>query len=57
VLRADKSSREFGQFFEVLGLAGAKTEAGMREQIEERKAATPRASCPRWTSRPTPGSR
>jgi 2,4-dichlorophenol 6-monooxygenase len=47
VLRANKSSREFGQFFEVLGLAGAKTEAEMREQIEERKAATPRGAAKR----------
>jgi 2,4-dichlorophenol 6-monooxygenase len=47
VLRANKSSREFGQFFEVLGLADAKTEAEMREQIEERKAATPRGAAKR----------
>ena len=47
VLRANKSSREFGQFFEVLGLAEAETEAEMREQIEERKAATPRGAAKR----------
>jgi len=47
VLRANKSSREFGQFFEVLGLAEAETEAEMREQLEERKAATPRGAAKR----------
>jgi 2,4-dichlorophenol 6-monooxygenase len=47
VLRANKSSREFGQFFEVLGLAAAETEAEMRAQIEERKAATPRGAAKR----------
>jgi 2,4-dichlorophenol 6-monooxygenase len=47
VLRANKSSREFGQFFDVLGLTGAATEAEMREQIEERKAATPRGAAKR----------
>jgi 2,4-dichlorophenol 6-monooxygenase len=47
VLRANKSSREFGQFFEVLGLTEAETEAEMREQIEERKAATPRGAAKR----------
>ena len=47
VLRANKSSREFGQFFEVLGLAAAETEAEMREQIEERKAATARGAAKR----------
>jgi 2,4-dichlorophenol 6-monooxygenase len=40
VTRANKSSREFGQFFEVLGLTEAETEEEMREQIEERKANT-----------------
>jgi 2,4-dichlorophenol 6-monooxygenase len=40
VTRANKSSREFGQFFEVLGLTGAGTEEEMRAQIEERKANT-----------------
>jgi 2,4-dichlorophenol 6-monooxygenase len=47
VQRANKSSREFGQFFEVLGLAQAETEAEMREQIEERKAATARGAAKR----------
>jgi len=47
VLRANKSSREFGQFFEVLGLAEAETEAEMREQLEERKAATARGAAKR----------
>jgi len=47
VLRANKSSREFGQFFEVLGLTEAETEAEMREQLEERKAATPRGAAKR----------
>ncbi len=42
VLRANKSSREFVQFFDVLGLTGAKTEAEMIERIDERKANTPR---------------
>jgi 2,4-dichlorophenol 6-monooxygenase len=37
VTRANQSSREFGQFFEVLGLTDAETEEEMREQIEERK--------------------
>jgi 2,4-dichlorophenol 6-monooxygenase len=47
VTRANQSSREFGQFFEVLGLAGASSEDEMREQIEERKAATPRGAAKR----------
>jgi 2,4-dichlorophenol 6-monooxygenase len=47
VLRANQSSREFGQFFEVLGLTEAETEAEMREQIEERKANTPRGAAKR----------
>ena len=38
VLRANQSSREFGQFFEVLGLTDAESEEEMRQQIEERKA-------------------
>jgi len=37
VTRANRSSREFGQFFEVLGLTDAETEEEMRAQIEERK--------------------
>ncbi|HUN33834.1 MAG TPA: FAD-dependent monooxygenase [Trebonia sp.] len=47
VLRANKSSREFVQFFEVLGLLGATSEEEMREQIEERKASTPRGAAKR----------
>ena len=47
VTRANKSSREFGQFFEVLGLTEAETEEEMREQIEERKANTPRGAAKR----------
>ena len=47
VLRANQSSREFGQFFEVLGLTEAETEEQMREQIEERKASTPRGAAKR----------
>jgi 2,4-dichlorophenol 6-monooxygenase len=37
VMRANRSSREFGQFFEVLGLTDVETEEEMRQQIEERK--------------------
>jgi 2,4-dichlorophenol 6-monooxygenase len=44
VLRANKSSREFVQFFDVLGLTGARTEAEMIERIEERKANTLRGA-------------
>ena len=47
VKRANKSSREFGQFFEVLGLMEAETEEEMRQQIEERKANTPRGRAKR----------
>jgi len=47
VLRANKSSREFVQFFDVLGLTGAETEAEMIEQIEERRANTPRGAAKR----------
>lgn len=47
VTRANKSSREFVQFFEVLGLADAETEEEMRAQIEERKANTPRGRAKR----------
>jgi 2,4-dichlorophenol 6-monooxygenase len=47
VLRANKSSREFGQFFDVLGLGSAATEDEMRVQIEERKADTPRGAAKR----------
>jgi 2,4-dichlorophenol 6-monooxygenase len=41
VRRANKSSREFVQFFEVLGLLDAETEEQMVAAMEERKANTP----------------
>jgi 2,4-dichlorophenol 6-monooxygenase len=41
VKRANRSSREFVQFFEVLGLLDAKDEAAMAAALEERKANTP----------------
>jgi 2,4-dichlorophenol 6-monooxygenase len=41
VTRANRSSREFGDIFDALGVTSAKTEAEMVEQIEERKANTP----------------
>jgi 2,4-dichlorophenol 6-monooxygenase len=41
VQRANKSSREFVQFFEVLGLLDATDEAEMAARLEERKANTP----------------
>jgi 2,4-dichlorophenol 6-monooxygenase len=47
VQRANKSSREFVQFFEVLGLLDAKDEAEMAERIEERKANTPAGAAKR----------
>ncbi len=47
VTRANQSSREFVQFFEVLGLTEAETEEEMRQQIEERKANTPRGKAKR----------
>ncbi|MEU4680441.1 FAD-dependent monooxygenase [Micromonospora sp. NPDC023737] len=47
VQRANKSSREFVQFFEVLGLMDAKDEAEMAERIEERKANTPEGAAKR----------
>jgi 2,4-dichlorophenol 6-monooxygenase len=47
VLRANKSSREFVQFFDVLGLTGAETAAEMIKQIEERRANTPRGAAKR----------
>jgi 2,4-dichlorophenol 6-monooxygenase len=47
VRRANQSSREFGQFFEVLGLTAAETEEQMREQISERKANTPAGAAKR----------
>ncbi len=47
VQRANKSSREFVQFFEVLGLLDAKDEAEMAARIEERKANTPAGAAKR----------
>jgi 2,4-dichlorophenol 6-monooxygenase len=47
VQRANKSSREFVQFFEVLGLVEAKDEAEMAARIEERKANTPQGAAKR----------
>src|SRR4051794_3581514 len=41
VQRANKSSREFVQFFEALGLLEAKDQAEMDARIEERKVNTP----------------
>ncbi|TXR57294.1 FAD-dependent oxidoreductase [Quadrisphaera setariae] len=41
VLRANQSSREFGGFFDALGVTSAADQAGMVAAIEERKAATP----------------
>lgn len=47
VTRANRSSREFVQFFEVLGLLDAKDEAEMAARIEERKANTPAGAAKR----------
>jgi 2,4-dichlorophenol 6-monooxygenase len=47
VRRANQSSREFVQFFEVLGLLDATTEDEMRAAIEERKANTPSGAAKR----------
>lgn len=47
VTRANKSSREFVQFFDTLGLTSAKTEADMAAAIEERKANTPAGAAKR----------
>ena len=47
VRRANKSSREFADIFEALGVTGAKTEEEMRARIEERKAATPEGAATR----------
>lgn len=47
VRRANKSSREFVQFFEVLGLLDATTEEEMVAAIEERKANTPKGAAKR----------
>jgi 2,4-dichlorophenol 6-monooxygenase len=47
VKRANRSSREFVQFFEVLGLLDAEDEAEMAARIEERKANTPAGAAKR----------
>jgi 2,4-dichlorophenol 6-monooxygenase len=47
VLRANKSSREFVQLFDALGVTGAKTEAEMIAGIEERKANTSQGAAKR----------
>jgi 2,4-dichlorophenol 6-monooxygenase len=47
VLRANKSSREFVQLFDALGVTAAKTEAEMIAGIEERKASTPQGAAKR----------
>ncbi|ARC56647.1 2,4-dichlorophenol 6-monooxygenase [Frondihabitans sp. 762G35] len=47
VRRANKSGREFGELFTALGVTDARTEDEMREQIEERKANTPRGAAKR----------
>ncbi|MDX6309439.1 MAG: 2,4-dichlorophenol 6-monooxygenase [Nocardioidaceae bacterium] len=47
VQRANKSSREFVQFFEVLGLLDAKDEQEMAARIEERKDNTPAGAAKR----------
>jgi 2,4-dichlorophenol 6-monooxygenase len=47
VERANQSSREFVQFFEVLGLLDAKDEDEMAARIEERKANTPEGQAKR----------
>ncbi len=47
VLRANRSSREFVQLFEALGVLGADGEQQMRALIEERKANTPEGEAKR----------
>ncbi len=47
VLRANKSSREFVQFFDVLGVTAAETDAEMIESINERKLNTPEGAAKR----------
>lgn len=47
VRRANKSSREFVQLFDALGVTGARTEAEMVAAIEERKANTPAGAAKR----------
>jgi 2,4-dichlorophenol 6-monooxygenase len=44
VLRANRSSREFVQLFDALGVTGARTEAEMVDRMEDRKASTPRGA-------------
>lgn len=47
VLRANKSSREFVDLFDALGVTKAKNEAEMKAAIEERKANTPAGAAKR----------
>ncbi|MFK0287829.1 FAD-dependent oxidoreductase [Streptomyces sp. NPDC090499] len=47
VTRANRSSREFADIFEALGVLGAKDEAEMQARIEERKANTPEGAAKR----------
>jgi 2,4-dichlorophenol 6-monooxygenase len=47
VLRANRSSREFAGLFEALGVLGARDEAEMVAQIEERTANTPAGAAKR----------
>ncbi|MEU4689199.1 FAD-dependent monooxygenase [Actinoplanes sp. NPDC023714] len=47
VTRANRSSREFVQFFEALGLLDARDEAEMAARIEERKENTPAGAAKR----------
>ncbi|MFC1402093.1 MULTISPECIES: FAD-dependent monooxygenase [Streptacidiphilus] len=47
VKRANESSREFVDIFVALGVTGARSEAEMIEQIEERKANTPEGAAKR----------
>ncbi|MEV6490810.1 FAD-dependent monooxygenase [Actinoplanes sp. NPDC051633] len=47
VKRANRSSREFVDFFVALGITGARTEEEMVAQIEERKANTPAGAAKR----------
>ncbi|MBO0767483.1 MAG: FAD-dependent monooxygenase [Solirubrobacterales bacterium] len=47
VLRANKSSREFVQLFDALGVTAAESEAEMAAAIEERKANTPAGAAKR----------
>ncbi|MGW0949604.1 FAD-dependent oxidoreductase [Streptomyces sp. NPDC002623] len=47
VTRANKSSREFADIFQALGVLDAKDEAEMQARIEERKANTPEGAAKR----------